>query len=152
MTKTATAKTLNLLRTVQLYAQPTVTYEDYFKEAGVVWMGAGFRAQFLGLEIGVLESAELAVHRLTKALLDEEIFKELGGRDKAEISISQFVAFLSQNCKSRGWFVFYLRGGDGQLWAVCAYWLANDGGWSVDARSVAHPNGWPESFWVVSCN
>ena len=122
MTKTATAKILNLLRTMPVPIQTAITTEEYLREAGVVSMGSNFRTQFLGLEIG--ELAELAVHELIEASLDAPILAELG--DKAEISISQFRVFLSANRKSREWFVF--------------------------ASSVDYPNGWYADYQVVSRN
>ena len=140
---------LILLRTVRIVAQPAVTTsEEYFKEAGVVWMGDSYKAQFLGLEVGATEESELAVRKLEEVSPDTPILAELG--DKAEISVSQFRAFLAENRESREWFVFYLKGRDGELWAVYSFWDVGDGGWSVLASSVACPNGWDAGDRVVS--
>ena len=110
---------LTLLRTVRIAAQPAVTTsEDYFKEAGVVVMWDNFKAQFLGLEVPATDEVELAVRKLEEGSLDAPILAELG--EKAETSVSQFKAFLAENRKSQEWFIFYLRGKDGNLWAVHA--------------------------------
>ena len=140
---------LILLRTVRIVAQPAVTTsEEYFKEAGVVWMGDSYKAQFLGLEVGATEESELAVRKLEEVSPDTPILAELG--DKAEISVSQFRAFLAENCESREWFVFYLKGRDGELWAVYSDWDVVIGGWDVYASSVTDPNGWDAGDRVVS--
>ena len=153
MTKTANPK-LTMVRTAQVHVtQFTTTSEDYFKEAGVFWMGDSFQAQFLGLEITVQESVELAVHQvhqLTENLPDKEILAELG--DKAKISVSWFRAFLNTNRESREWFVFYLVGKDGNLWAVNAHWDTDDGGWHVRADSVKFSIRWIAGSYVVSRN
>ena len=130
---------LTLLRTVVVFSKPAVTTsKEYFKEAGVVWMGDNFKAQFLDLEVGATEEAELAVRKLEKASLDAPILAELG--DKAELEVSQFQVFLAANRGSSEWFIFYLRGRDGNLWAVDAFWYADYVGWYVYADSVADPS------------
>ena len=140
---------LVFLRTVKVAAQPAVaTSEEYFKEAGVVWMGGDFKAQFLGLEVPTIEEAELAVRKLEEASPDIPILAEL--EDKAEISVSQFRAFLSAHRESSEWFIFYLRGRDGNLWAVFAYWCVDYGGWRVGADSVTFPGRWFRGSQVVS--
>ncbi|TSC90700.1 MAG: hypothetical protein G01um10142_295 [Parcubacteria group bacterium Gr01-1014_2] len=138
---------LTFLRAVRMPAQPAVTTsEEYFNEAGVVWMGGNFNAQLLGLEVVATEDAELAIRKLEEASLDAPILAELG--DKAEISVSQFRAFLAENRESREWFIFYLKGKDGNLWAVRASWL--DDGWYVHANSVEHPYEWDRGHRVLS--
>ena len=140
---------LVFLHTVRVSAQPAVTTsEQYFKEAGVTSTGDNFKAQFLGLEVSATEETELAVRRLTKASLDVPILAELG--DRAEIFVSQFKAFLAQNRESGEWFIFYLEGKDGKLWAVHAYWLDFHGGWYVCAFSVTPPSEWFAGRRVVS--
>ena len=133
---------LIFLRSVKVSAQPAViTSEEYFKEAGIGWMGNNFKAQFLGLEVPATGEAELNVHKLEEGSVDGPIITELGGEEKAKISVSQFSAFLKDNRGSAEWFLFYLIGKDGKLWAVSARWLDSDRVWSVGARSVRYPDG-----------
>lgn len=142
---------LTLLRTVRISAQPaTTTSEGYFKEAGVGWMGGNFKAQFLGLEVPATNEVELAVRKLEEASLDAPILNELG--DKAEISVSQFREFLSQNRSSSGWFIFHLnlKGKDGKPWAVDAGWSVDYRGWGVGAFSATFPFRWCRGDQVVS--
>lgn len=142
-------KILTFLRTVSIAAQPSITTsEEYFKEAGVVWANDTFRAEFYGLEVPANQEAELAVLELKEDSLDKPILDELG--DKAEVSVSQFKAFLNAYRGSSEWFIFYLKGKNGKLWAVDAYWYAVYGGWSVGAYSVAHPDRWRQGSRVVS--
>src|SRR3989344_3580276 len=142
---------LTLLRTVRIAAQPAVTTsEDYFKEAGVVVMWDNFKAQFLGLEVPATDEVELAVRKLEEGPLDAPLLAELG--EKAETSVSQFKAFLAENRKSQEWFIFYLRGKDGNLWAVYAYWYSDYGGWHVNADEVTNPDRWFAGHQVVSRN
>ena len=142
---------LTFLRAVRIAAQPAAkTSKEYFSEAGVRWMGDNFKAQFMGLEVAAVGKAELAVRKLEQDSLDAPILAELG--DKAEISVSQFRAFLAENRESPEWFIFYLRGKDGNLWAVRAHWSAAYGGWFVDAASVECPARWYAGSQILSRN
>ena len=131
---------LTLLRTVRVVAQPAgTTSKEYFEKAGVKWAGSNFEDYFYGLEFPASEDTELVVRKLEQESLDSPIFAELG--DKAEISISQFHAFLTANHASPEWFIFYLKGKDGNLWAVYAFLDSFIRGWRVDASSVESPRG-----------
>ena len=142
---------LTLIRTVVVFSKPAVTTsKEYFKEAGVRWMGKNFETQFLGLEVEATEEVELAVRKLEQASLDAPILVELGG--KAELTVSQFQTFLAANRGSSEWFVFYLKGKDGNLWAVYAYWYSDYGGWHVNADEVTNPDRWFAGHQVVSRN
>lgn len=113
-------------------------------------MGENFKTQFLGLEVLATEAVELTVRKLEEPSVDDQIIAELGGKEKAEISVSRFRAFLAANRESPEWFIFYLKGRDGNLWAVHAYWRGVRRGWDVLARSVGHPHGWFAGFLVLS--
>lgn len=139
---------LTILHTVKIFAQTAVTTsKEYFEEAGVVSMGSNFEAQFLGLEVSAVAESELAVRKLTQDSLDAPILTELG--DKAEISVLQFREFLDANRGSTEWFIFYLKGKDGNVWAVSALWYAG-GGWYVHAYSVDNPDRWRAGDQVLS--
>ena len=139
---------LTLLRTVRVAAQPAVTTSDeYFKEAGVVWANDTFKAEFYGLEVPEAGDVELAICSLEEDSLDKPILDELG--EKAEISVSQFRAFLAANRKSQEWFIFYLTGRNGKR-AVDARWGVGYGGWGVYAYSVVNPHRWVQGGRVVS--
>lgn len=141
---------LTFLHTTRISAQPSATIsEEYFKkEAEVVLMGDNFRAQFLGLRVPAVEETEIAVRKLEEPSFDTHILDELGNR--AEISVSQFQAFLAANHRSSALFVFYLRGKDGRPWAVGADWVVDRGGWYVYADSVTNQFKWRQGYRVVS--
>lgn len=142
---------LTFLRAVQISAQAaTTTSKEYFEEARVAWISDNFQNQFLGLEVAESPEADLVVSRLEEDTLDVPILAELG--DKAEISPSQFRAFLAANRGSTEYFIFYLRGKNGELWAVRARWHAGYGGWRVSAHSVSRPDGWYTGSLVLSRN
>lgn len=140
---------LAFLRTVRIPAQSAITTsEEYFKEAGVVWMDDNFKTQFLGLEVSATEETELAVRKLEEDSFDESILAELG--NKAEIYVSQMWAFLNAHRGSPKWFIFYPKG---KLWAVGADWDVDDDGWRVFAFSVSGPPlGWLRGRQAVSQN
>lgn len=143
-----------VVRTFEVISDAKVTSEEYFDQAGVKWMGSNFKTQFLGLTIQVLQKNNLAIRKLEVNSKDGPIFKELG--KKAKISISEFHAFLSANRESKEWFIFYMEGNDGNLWAVGAYWRfadvdgVGDVGWRAHAGPVALPGPWFAGHQVVS--
>jgi len=149
---------LSFLRTETIPAQSAVTTsKQYFEEAGVKWTEAGvnwlndnFKSQFLGLEVEAVDETTLSIHKLDEASLDEPILQELG--DKTETTPSQFKEFLSKNKKSGEWFIFYLKGKNGELWAVGARWRVDGDGWYVGAYFVHSPFGWDAGGQVVSRN
>jgi len=142
---------LEFVRTVRVDAQPTVTTsKQYFEEAGVRWTGENFKDQFLGLEVSETGEIELVVRKLTEDSPDALILAELG--DKAETPVSTFRAFLNANRGSSEWFIFYLKGKDGNLWAVYAFWFVEYVGWYVIAYSVSDPLWWFAGYRAVSRN
>ncbi len=142
---------LTFLCFVKVAAQTAVaTSEEYFKEAGIRWMGDNFRTQFLGLEVPAVGEIDLAVHKLEEESLDGPIIAERGSEEKVEIPVSQFQAFLAANRGSLEWFLFYLRGRDGKIWAVNAHWSSVDRFWRVEAYSVKDPGRWNDGYRVVS--
>ena len=111
-------------------------------------MGSNFKTQFLDVEILPIQERKLAVRKLEKNSLDSPILNKLGS--KAKISISQFHAFLKDNRESKEWFIFYLEGKNGKLWAVSAYWDFFGVGWCVGADPVSNTDGWYTGCQVVS--
>src|SRR3989344_1966274 len=139
---------LTLLRTVKMLAHDAlITSKEYFEGAGVKSMGGNFQTQFLGLELSAVGETELAVHKLEENSLDAPIMAERG--DKTETSVSQFRTFLHSNRNSSEYFIFYLRGKDGNLWAVYAHWYSDLDGWNVSAYSVTDPGRWSAGYQVV---
>ena len=132
---------LTFIRDFLASAHPKIsTSEKFWEDAGVKWMGDNFKTQFLRLEVAAASAATLSLQKLEENSLDTPILSELG--EKAETSVLHFAEFLNQNRRSSEFFIGYLRGLDGNLFAVCARWFVSRGGWRVDARSVASPFEW----------
>lgn len=140
-----------ILREVSLGAQSnSVVSKKYFEDVGVKWMSDHFNKQFIGLEVPFVGSADFIVREIKQSSSDAAIITELGGVVRAETSVLHFRDFLSRENGSKEYFIFYLRGKDGNLWSVYAYWRAESSGWDVDATSVSDPDEWGLNFRVVS--
>lgn len=146
-----TGSIFSFLRITCISAQSAVTTsKKYFRDNGVVYMERNFEDHFLGLKVKAMGEVELAVYKLEEDSLDYPILDKLG--EKAEISVSQFQTFLVKNRESSDWFIFYLRGKDGNLWVVRAHWSSDNGGWDVGASSIEISDEWDVGHRVVSLN
>jgi len=114
---------------------------------GVNWMGDNFETLFVGLEVSATKHTTLAVSKLEQCSVGGPILTELGNR--AEITIFQFLVFLSQNKESSESFICYSRGKDGNLWAVDAVW-STGGGWDLGASFATGPFEWSVGSQFVS--
>ena len=156
---------LALVTTVKLPAQPRfVAREKFVKDTSdkavvkIAYIWDGFN-RFLNKVEEPVGEMELAVPTLTKDLQDQEIREELGA-EKEETPLSQFYAMLARQGHGQkgdlltdGYAnIFYIRDGEGTLWAVRAYWYSDSGGWGVDAGSVTNPHRWDAGNQVVSRN
>lgn len=106
----------------------------------VGWLDDNFKKHFLGKIEEAVEAAELRVHELIKPSRDPALIAELGGGDKAEISLGQFWHFLTKANRVRWWVCWYcahIRDLDRVLWVVSASWGGVD--LRVAVRSVDNP-------------
>ncbi len=156
---------LELVATVALPALPRFVARDHFKvdpsnetKVKIAYIWPGFERFLEKVEEAVGETT-VAIRKLAKDLLDEEIRKELG-MEKEEITLSQFYAMLAKQgagqageLLTNGYAnIAYIRDAEGTLWAVFAHWFAGSGGWVVSASSVASPRRWYAGFQVLSRN
>ena len=162
VTKPAKPNLLQLVTTASVAAIESFKSAESFKvdtkkTATRIWyLGDNFTKHFGRKEEGASEAVEIKVHKLTESSLDAPIITELA--DKCEITLGQFFALLSKQGKgeagpllTNGWAnIAYIRDDDGILWAVDAYWDADNGGWSVEAYSVGSPNRWSAVSLVLS--
>ncbi len=129
---------------------------EHLKEANVGLTGSNFDKLFLGKVEENVGDATIAVDRLEKASPDAPIMAELGGR--AEIQLAHFFGPLKAQSRGEAGVllvngcanVAYIRGTDGDVWAVGAYWDSDYGCWYVGAYSVGDPRGWIAGFQVLS--
>jgi len=140
---------LTYIRDFSASAHPAITTsQKFWEDAGVKWMGDTFKTQFIGLEVAAASAATLILQKLDKNSLYAKILSDLGV--KAETSVLHFSELLHQNCESSKFFIGYLKGNDGNLFAVYAGWDVGRGGWDVGANSVTDPRGWFAGRVVVS--
>lgn len=126
------------------------TTEQSFTDAGVNWVGDNFKAQFIGLAVAETSEETFLVSNLESNSLCLPIISELGGSEKAETSVAHFIELLVTNKSSSEAFNLYLRGKDGNLWAVTASCCVGGEGWSVRVNSISDPGVWCAGLGVVS--
>ncbi|MBI2048328.1 MAG: hypothetical protein HYT30_00150 [Parcubacteria group bacterium] len=106
----------------------------------VSYLGENFKKVMLPKTERDTVEVELHLSKLKQASPDSPIITELG--DRTEITLCAFYETLAHKQAARDyeWVVGYVRGIDGNLWAVYAPWCG--GGWRVSASSVEDPDGW----------
>jgi len=140
---------LTHIRDFSASAHPAViTSQKFWEDCGVKWMSKDFKTQFVGLVVEAVDAGVLSISKLEKNSLDTPILSELGVN--ADTTVLHFAELLHQNRKSSEVFIGYLRGCDGNLSAVYAFWDTDRGGWYVHARSVTRPHEWCAGRQVVS--
>lgn len=147
---------LKRIATVAASSAQRFVAAEHLQEANVGWTGENFKALFLNKVEENVPEAKLVVSQLERASLDAPILAELG--DKAEVKLSYLFSLLQKQSKGEDGIlltngyanIFYIRGTDGELWAVYAYWLSCGRYWRVEARSVEDPIRWSGGSQVFS--
>lgn len=75
-----------------------------------------FQEQFHDLVSPEIGDVEIVVNRLEEETPNKQVLEKLG--DKAEINLLQFLVLLTENTDSFKSFAAFIRGKDGNLWAV----------------------------------
>jgi len=119
----------------------------------IAWVSDNFKNLF-GTKIERnVQATDVKLDRLLKSSLDRPIIDELGGLEKCSIALAHFYDALAwkQANDDLTWITGHVESDvDKATWAVIASWDADDGGWYVDADSVANPDGWSGGLQVVS--
>jgi len=140
---------LTFIRNFSVSAHPPVTTsQKFWEDCGVKWMSKDFKTQFVGLVVEAVDAGVLSISKLEKNSLDTPILSEFGVN--AETTVLNFAELLNQNRGSDEFFIGYLRGHDGNPWAVSASWYTGDDVWYAHAFSVTHPIEWSAGGQVVS--
>lgn len=101
--------------------------------------------------------SKVKIQRLRRHASDAEIVKELGGKRKAEMTLSEVRVLLMKKRKSRGKWVFlrsmhaniaYVRDINNILRSVDFYWTSS--GWALAAGPVQKKGRWEKDRHVVS--
>lgn len=157
---------LDLVTTITIPAQtkPFIV-RDHFKadtsEDAVVqiaYLGNNFKTWFLDKTEVSRSATTLCCRKLLRNSFDAPIIAELGGKEKAQTSLSELLELLKKQPRGQkgtlltnGYAnIFYILDNKGVLRAVRAD--RGDNGWYVDTRSVAYPRGWHDSGQVFSRN
>jgi len=124
-------------------------------------LGNNFTAWFLngGDDKEDPESEQtLRYHRLKKYSVDDPIITELGGKAKAETTLTEMFSLMEKQANGESGVllnngfanIFYIKDSAGVLRTVYVYW--NVGGWGVYALSVEVPRRWGDGCRVFSRN
>lgn len=139
------------VREITLDGRPAfTTTEQSFTDAGVKWMNDDFKSQFIGLEVAESVEVTFVVSKLNEHSHHAPIISELGGSEKVEASTVHFIDLLNRNKQSREYFILWLRGKDGNLWTVNAFWSVGAEGWLVPADSTSRRSKWRLGSSIVS--
>ncbi len=119
---------------------------DYFKQC------------FYGKTEEAFGGSTLNYGKLSRSSVDGPIIAELGGKAKAETTLTEVYALMEVQKNgekdpllTNGYAnIFYVRDINGVLRAVVVYW--NGVGWRVDADGVTHPGAWDVGDQVFSRN
>ena len=144
------------IHNVQVLWSSGLSMEFFPVAAGSIFFALLFLNMFLKKVEENVGDATIVVHCLEKASLDAPIMAELG--DRAEIQLAHFFGLLKVQSKGEegallvnGYAnIAYIRGTDGNFWAVRAYWRSGCGDWDVRADSVVDPGGWSGGRQVLS--
>lgn len=155
----------DLLEFISIVTVPVTTtnllVRDYIanlRKKRKVYIGINFESWFFDKKMKPISKSELRYYKLRKGSVDNPIFAELGGRDKAETAINEMFAIIEMQANkesgalsTNGYVnIFYIRDDKGMLRAVFCRWC--DDGWGVGARSAEDPDGWYAGDRVFSRN
>ena len=120
------------------------------KEASVKisCLGDSFKSWLLRKEEQPIMGSTLRYGKLSRYANDHHIFEELGGKEKAEITLAELFSLMEAQKNGEGGpllingyvNICYIRDVVGILRAVSVDW--SDGGWYVDAEAVSGPYEW----------
>ena len=157
---------LQLLRTVDGFAQELFVAIDFFKEEsqpdGIdFWFGKILKTNFLKgngkIELDV-PALPLNVYTLTATAEDGRILAALGGNDVAKTNFAYVAQLIKAQPKGQEGVlltngfsnIFYVEDANGELWAVRCSWSPGGRLWSVGAGPVLDPNEWNTDYQFFS--
>jgi len=155
-TKKEAKKLLCKVTTVKVSGTARFVAKDHLKSANVGRRDSNFDHLFLNKVEENVPDATLMVSRLERVSLDVPILTKLG--DKAETKLAYLFCLLEKQSKGEDGVllingyanIFYVRGTDGNLWAVGAFWDSDYGYWLVEANSREYPYRWNDGNQVFS--
>lgn len=141
-------------------ARPFKADETFFnKQSGVKMVphGTNFTAWFIGKVEKDVPEGTLVPFMLTHNAYDNEIIADLGGEEKAEVTLAEIWCLIQRQANGRDGVllmngyanIFYVRDVNGVLHAVGVGW--GDGGWGASAYALG-VYGWGDDYRVFSRN
>ncbi len=126
----------------------------------IAYIWDDFTSWFMDKVEQPFEGSTLKFGTLSRSSVDAPIIAELGGEEKAETTLAEVFALMSNQPNgekgallTNGYVnIFYVRDAKGVLRAVRVYWLAARGCWHVSAFSVSDPGTWDGGRQVFSRN
>lgn len=127
--------------------------------AEISFVGNNFSKWFLGKIEKPKTETILRYAKLVKPSVDGSILAELGGKEKAETTLTEIYALMEKQRNRESDVlrihgsanIFYVRDINNSLRAVRVCWLGGVG-WDVSAYLLNHPNAWFDGDRVFSCN
>ncbi len=156
-------KLLEFMTTIHVAATERFKASEHFKESNnrrmvvqVQLLRGSFRRHFLGKIERASEAADIKVHKLLQ--LSNHILIVAEPIYKCEITLGQFFSVLSPQGNGEAGplltngaaNIACIRDVEGTLWAVCANWNSNYGGWEIGSHSVVNPQGWQAGLQLLS--
>jgi len=125
----------------------------------IYFIGDNLKKWFFGKTEEAMPGGTLRCQKLRRSANDLEIIADLGGREKAETSLTEFFFLLGKQgngekglLRTDGYAtIFEIPDVDGVLRSVYAFFIAGLG-WLLDASPVGRPFGWRDGRQVVSRN
>ena len=155
-----TAGSVPILATTEKFTASENFVVNIMEDAKVKisYLGENFVSWFLGKIEEPFAGSELRYQTLTLNSRDLPIIEELGGEEKAEVSLTEIFTLMEAQGKGEGCTllnngqanIFYVRGMNNVLCDVCVYW--DDRGWGVNAGPIDDRRYWRDSSQVFSRN
>ena len=124
----------------------------------ISYLGNNFKAWLRGKTEDQITEQTLHYSKLRQSSVDGPIIAELGGEEKSETTLTEMFFLMEKQRNGEAGVllnngyanIFYIRDACGVLRAVHVDWY--DGGWDVNADTVAYPDGWIAGRQVFSRN
>ena len=137
----ASERTYKVLRPVTpktVEPRPFKADDTFFSKTSGLKMaphGDNFIKWFTGKVEDDVPDGDLRVFALTQAAYDRDIIADLGGEEKAEITLAELWRFMRQHENGApGWFLCYIRDREGVLRTVYVCWFGD--GWNANADAL----------------
>lgn len=151
-----TVSGIHVLGTERFDAAKAFAEGEHADGVRIAYMNSTFRTHFLGKIEESVPEVWVAAHGLTANSRDPAILTALGGEERVELQLAHLRELMrrtqadEERSLKPGPNTCYVRGEDGTLWALGAYWNTGARDWFLFAYSVEHPLPWNRGYRVLS--